>query len=231
MLSLSRRRRRALAATLSTAVALGLSAATLASTSAATAAAPSPRAGTPSVTAADGNGRSVAPEKGYFDARDGATALQKVQLERSAALAESRAATTALRKTLGVQGVVDIDGLTGTPRQVARLDGFLTGPSTRPASEVALGYVRGHATALGLTSTDVSRLSLARDYVDIAGIHHLSWVQTANGVPLFGNGLQANVTKDGRLLSLVRLPGEWSQRPCGRRSRSQRRQGHRRGTP
>jgi hypothetical protein len=199
-----------LAATLSATFAVGLTAATLPSSSATTTA----RLATPTL----GNGvtaalSSAGPEsssdtldKGHYDARDGANAVQRVQLERRAALAESRTATTQLRKTLGVQGVVDIDGLTGTPRQVARLDGFLTGPSTAPASEVALGYVRSHAAALGLTSADLSGLSLARDYVDIAGIHHLSWVQTAAGVPLFGNGLQANVTKDGRLLSLSGSP-------------------------
>ncbi|HEY7043694.1 MAG TPA: M36 family metallopeptidase, partial [Nocardioidaceae bacterium] len=62
------------------------------------------------------------------------------------------------------------------------------------------------ATALGLTQRDIAGLRLARNYVDIAGTHHLSYVQYAGGVPLFGNGLQANVTRDGRLLSLGGSP-------------------------
>ncbi|MEP6667094.1 MAG: M36 family metallopeptidase [Nocardioidaceae bacterium] len=130
----------------------------------------------------------------------------RANLERNAAIANSRHATESLRRGLGVQAVVDVDGLTGTPRQVARLDGFLTGPSRRPAADVALGYVRAHASALGITSSDLGSMSLRRDYVDIAGIHHLSWVQSAGGVSLFGNGLQANVTRDGRLLSLGGSP-------------------------
>src|SRR6266516_5264030 len=39
------------------------------------------------------------------------------------------AAVRALQSTLGAQGYVALDGLTGTPRIAARLDGFLTGPS------------------------------------------------------------------------------------------------------
>ncbi len=147
-----------------------------------------------------------ARDKGFYDSRSGSTARQRTSLERDAAVAGSRRSTQSLRSSLGTQAIVDVDGLTGTPRQVARLDGFLTAPSSRPAAAVALGYVRANRTALGLTTSDLSSLSLRRDYVDIEGIHHLSWVQSAGGVDLFGNGLQANVTRDGRLLSLGGSP-------------------------
>ena len=154
------------------------------------------------------------PDGVYYDSRDGATFRQTAAIARAAASAEGRRATTQLRRSLGVQGVVDIDGLTGTPRMLARLDGFLTGPSSRSASAVALGYVRMHAAALGLTQHDVTGLRMRRDYVDIAGIHHLSYEQSAAGVPLFGNGLQANVTKRGQLLSLTGSPVSALQAPA-----------------
>ncbi|HEY7045504.1 MAG TPA: hypothetical protein VH419_17670, partial [Nocardioidaceae bacterium] len=142
----------------------------------------------------------------YYDVRAGATPTQSAVLQRKAAAAGARQPTSRLRASLGSEAVVDMDGLTGTPRQLARLDGFLTRRSALPASAVAMGYVRTHATALGLTQRDIAGLRLARNYVDIAGTHHLSYVQYAGGVPLFGNGLQANVTRDGRLLSLGGSP-------------------------
>ena len=48
---------------------------------------------------------------------------------------------------------------------------------------------------LGLQPGDLDTFVLRKDYKDVAGIHHLSWVQVVQGVPVFGNGLKANVTK------------------------------------
>jgi hypothetical protein len=42
--------------------------------------------------------------------------------------------------------------------------------------------------------------------VDIAKTHHLSFVQSVGGVPVFGNGLQVNVAKNGRLINVVGSP-------------------------
>ena len=143
---------------------------------------------------------------GVFDIREGTTpAQQKAHANRSAAL-EAAAPVRKLAKALGPQSVIDVDPLTGTPRQVSRLDGMLTGPSRASAKSVALGYVRAHADVFGLSATDLAQLELARDYVDIAGIHHLAFVQKVDGVPLFGNGLEANVTKDGRLINVTGSP-------------------------
>ena len=144
--------------------------------------------------------------RGFYDARLGTTTHSRTVLTNRAARASTRREAQTLRETLGLQGVVDMDGLTGTPRQVARLDGFLTERSSAPAAGIALEYVRTHAGAFGLDTRDIAALKLRRDYVDIEGIHHLSWVQSAGGVPLFGNGLQAAVTRDGRLLSIGGSP-------------------------
>jgi hypothetical protein len=144
--------------------------------------------------------------KPAYDARAGGTPAARRAIAHKAAVTSSRPATEALRKSLGREGVLEIDGLTGTPRQVVRLNGFLTARSKAPAARIAMGYVRAHHTAFGLRSSDFSTFHLRRDYVDVAGIHHLSWVQRAGGVALFGNGLQANVTRNGRLLSVLGSP-------------------------
>jgi hypothetical protein len=109
---------------------------------------------------------------------------------------------TQLRDQLGVQGIVDIDRSTGTPRRVAKLDGFLTGPSRKKPADIALAYVRAHADLFG----DLAGLTLRQDYVDIDGTHHLSFQQVADGVPVFGNGLKAHVTRDGRLVQVDGSP-------------------------
>ena len=127
--------------------------------------------------------------------------------QRAATLAASPSiAVTRLGHQLGLQGAISIDPLTGTPRMVGRLNGFLTGPSAAPASAVALGYVRGHAKVFKLSARSMAGLRLVRDYVDVAGTSHLGWAQTLHGVPLFGNGLQASVTRDGRLINVTGSP-------------------------
>jgi extracellular elastinolytic metalloproteinase len=126
-----------------------------------------------------------------------------------ASVAPSRAvvrARAALQKHLGTQGIVIVDRQTGTLRMVGRLDGFLTGASVRPASQIGIGYVRAHLRAFGLSRGDLRTFHLRQDYVDIAGTHHVSWVQRAGGVTAFRSGLKANVTADGRLINVTGPP-------------------------
>jgi len=124
--------------------------------------------------------------------------------DRGAVLAANpSAAVSALARSLGTQGIVSIDGLTGTPRVVGRLDGFLTGPSSASAAQVALDYVRAHADVFRL---DVSSLQQTRETVSPNGNRHVWWRQVADGIPVFGNGLKANVTRDGRLINIVGSP-------------------------
>ncbi len=129
--------------------------------------------------------------------------------ESGASVAPGRAvldARATLAQHLGTQGVVATDPLTGTVRMVGRLDGFLTPRSTLPASHIAMGFVRAHLLALGLTHADLRTFHLRNNYVDILGTHHLSWVQSVDGIAAFQNGLKANVTKDGRLIDLTGSP-------------------------
>ncbi|WP_250030465.1 M36 family metallopeptidase [Paractinoplanes maris] len=135
-----------------------------------------------------------------------AAAAPTAALSRAAVPAPAAAAVNTLRDSLGVQGIVDINNATGTPRRVAKLDGFLTGPSKQKPTKIALDYVKAHPEVFGLDAADLASLVLRQDYVDIEGTHHLSWVQVADGVPVFGNGLKAHVTKDGRLVQVDGAP-------------------------
>ncbi len=157
----------------------------------------------PSEARTTGTHRSTGSD---IDIRKGVTEKHRLSVQRAEARASARPATRALAKSLGDDAILDIDGVTGTPRRVAVRGGFLTAPSTASPDSVALAYVRDHAPALGLASADLSTFRLRRDYVDVAGIHHLSWTQVIDGTPVFSNGLLAAVTADGRLLEVGGSP-------------------------
>ena len=144
------------------------------------------------------------------------------------------AARTTLAKSMGTIGVIQSDPTTGSLRFVGRLDGYLTDASTRSAASIALRYVRAHRTAFGLRASDLRSFRLRRDSVDISGTHHLSWVQRAGGLSVFGQGLHAAVTADGRLVNVTGGPVRGLRAPTahgapqrGRRDRG--RQGRRAG--
>ncbi len=120
--------------------------------------------------------------------------------------AERRDAIDRVSRELGRTGVIDIDRVTGTPRQVANLDGFLTEPSAKDPEDVALGYVRANLDLFGLEATDLARLRLTRSYTDIGGTTHLIWAQTYGNIPTLDTGLRAAVTKDGRLVNVQGSP-------------------------
>ncbi len=168
-----------------------------------------PAAGTVAGAAARGDGASakdLRTEWGNYDARSDHAAKQQLATRSAQLRTHPAAGVKALRKQLGTQGIVDIDPLTSTPRQVGRLDGFLTGPSAASPRSIVLRYIRAHPEVFGLSDTDFKRLTLRKDYVDIAGTHHVSFIQTIGGVPLFGNGIKAHVTKNGRLISVQGSP-------------------------
>ena len=72
---------------------------------------------------------------------------------------------------------------------------------------VAMGFVRAPPRrARPARVRPRARLHLARDYRDVAGTHHLSWTQSAQGIPVFSNGLQAAVSRTGRLLMIGGAP-------------------------
>ncbi len=137
---------------------------------------------------------------------DGALFDGRSELSTTSSALAMSPARRALVRSLGPQGVFELDARTGTPKEVARLDGYLTGPSSAAPSAVALGYVRSHLAAFGLTPSDLRGLTLVRDYVDVLGTHHLIWEQRYRGVPAFDDDLRANVTADGRLINVLGSP-------------------------
>ena len=155
-------------------------------------------------TAAVRGGDGVARTPGNLDRRQ----LTGTLLARSsqAELDGRTKADKAYYRSLGTSAVADFDPLTKTVRNIGKLDGFLTGRSSAPARTIALGYVRSHLDALGLTGADLATFQFRQDYVDTIGIHHLSWIQTAAGTPVFGNGLKVNVTRGGQVISVQGSP-------------------------
>jgi extracellular elastinolytic metalloproteinase len=146
-------------------------------------------------------GADAAPEN--YDARRDSAVTGMLDVKSAMLAAKPSAAVSSMRAALGQQGIVDVNPLTGTPRQVAKLDGFLTGPSKKPAVRVARDYLRAHADLFGV---DPATLTLRRDYVDIDGTHHLSFLQRVGSVPVFGNGIRADVARNGALIQMTGSP-------------------------
>ena len=151
--------------------------------------------------------KAGAEQLGNYDARAASAAKPAATAQRAlTAAAKPGSAVRELRESLGIQGIVDIDKVTGTPRRVAKLDGFLTKASTRKPEKIALDYVKAHSGVFGLNAAAVAGLSLRKNYTDIEGVQHLSFSQSVGGVPVFGNGLKAHVAKDGRLIQVDGSP-------------------------
>src|SRR3954453_19476861 len=166
------------------------------------AAAPAAAAGT-----SDDSGSKVSsldvPDQGLAT-RDVRSAVQRdpaVPVTPAAASEQAK-----IRSSLGRQGILEVDPITGTPRVVAKLNGFLTGPSDASPRSIALGYLRSHATAFGLDAGDISSLRLTRNYTDVHGTTHLIWAQVFDGIQALDNGVYANVTEDGRLINVMGSP-------------------------
>ena len=137
--------------------------------------------------------------------RGSGVAGRHIDVRRAVAPSPALAAASAVGRadlagSLGRMGVFELDPLTGTPRVVGRLDGFLTGPSAAAPARIAMGFVRRHLGAFGLTRRYLATCVLSRSYRDIDGITHVSWIQQVDGVRAFDNGLEAAVTRSGRLI-------------------------------
>jgi hypothetical protein len=155
-----------------------------------------------------------AEARGFYDARYGQSSTAKAVTARNASKAAGRLPAKKLTASLPGKAVFDIDGTTGTVRSLARLDGTLTGRTKDPAKKVALKFVKKNHAALGLTTGDLKTFKLKREYVDIAGTHHLYWVQRIGGRTVFGNGLTAAVGKDGKLLMVGGSPVSRTRTPA-----------------
>ena len=118
--------------------------------------------------------------------------------------ASTTLARARLRDSLGRYAQVTVNQQTGGLQAVGRLDGYLTGRSSASATSIALGYVRAHAAAFGLTQQDLDGLKLVRDYTSSPkGVGHLQWAQVVDGITVADSSVLANVASDGRLVNVL----------------------------
>jgi extracellular elastinolytic metalloproteinase len=135
-----------------------------------------------------------APERTFFDVRDGAD-VAPTEAQRQAASALVREAGPRTRLTW--------DDRFGTPRTVLRYGGWLTGPREGAPVDVARAFVDANREALGLSAAGVRTLALTGDHeFPGTGTHVVSFVQTFDGVRAArGGSLGVAVAGDGRVLS------------------------------
>ncbi|HZC26948.1 MAG TPA: M36 family metallopeptidase [Actinopolymorphaceae bacterium] len=157
-----------------------------------------------SPAASDGKRSGPGDKPDFYDARTDPAA--RPAMAKKAATLDAQPGVRQLRRSLGAEGLVDIDPVTSTPRTIARTNGFLTKSSSASPQSIALSYVKDHASVFRLSAAAIDGLKLRQDYADVAGTHHLSFTQSVGGVPVFGNGLKAHVAKDGRLIGIDGSP-------------------------
>jgi hypothetical protein len=120
--------------------------------------------------------------------------------------ARTRQGRTALRRDLGREGVLSIDPLTGTPRQLLRTNGALSGPRGGDRADIALDFVRGNVAALGLDAADVDGLSLQRRVRTPRGLTVVHFRQLYRGIPAYDNDLRVAIDRAGRVHSVAGSP-------------------------
>jgi extracellular elastinolytic metalloproteinase len=120
--------------------------------------------------------------------------------------AKVESARADLTGALGRQAVLDVDPLTGSVRQLAKLDGALTSPTGVAPATTARAYARDHATALGLDAADVDALDVAGQERSGDGLTVVHFAQQVDGIPVFDNGLRVALDHAGRVLSVSGAP-------------------------
>ena len=87
---------------------------------------------------------------------------------------------------------------TATPRTRAATTRLLTGRSNATPERIALDHARD---AFGLSADDIASLKLVARSVSPDGITHLRYNQVLSGIESYDSGLDAHVTRDGRLIN------------------------------
>ena len=151
----------------------------------------------------------VETAKPYFDSRTGERS-KAARAGTTVAAARPSAATSrarsALKRGLGRQGVLSIDPLSGTPRQLLRTDGALSGPRGGERADIAQDFVRANRTALGLDAADLDGLDLQRRATTPDGLTVVHFRQLHRGIPAFDNDLRVAIDRAGRVLSVAGAP-------------------------
>ena len=151
----------------------------------------------------------VAAAKPYFDSRAAdrsraARAGTTVAAARPSA--RTRATRSALERSLGREGVLTIDPLSGTPRQLLRTDGALSGPRGGARADIARDFVRANRSALGIDAADLDGLDADRRATTPDGLTVVHFRQLYRGIPAFDNDLRVAIDRAGRVLSVAGAP-------------------------
>jgi Zn-dependent metalloprotease len=107
---------------------------------------------------------------------------------------------------LGAQASLSVDPLTGTVRELQRLNGALTGPSGQAPAAIARDYATAHATAIGLDAADAAALRVDGQVRGPDGLSVVHLGQAVDGVPTFDNGLRVGIDRAGRVLTVGGAP-------------------------
>src|SRR5215472_6277460 len=126
----------------------------------------------------------------------------------SAPLGVTKSRTVAIGsmvRAIGSGARVTYDPFFGTPRELLRYGGYLTGPAHGTPVGIARGWIAAHRAAFGLNAKDVRALTVSRDYTNPAsGTHVITFTQLFGGLPaMFGGRLNVAVTRSGRILSFT----------------------------
>ena len=151
----------------------------------------------------------VEAAKPYFDSRTGArskAARAGTTVAAARPSTQTRLARNTLERRLGRQGVLNIDPLTGTPRQLLRTDGALSGPRGGARADIAQDFVRANSTALGLDAADLDGLDLQRRATTPGGLTVVHFRQLYRGIPAFDNDLRVAIDRAGRVVSVAGAP-------------------------
>ncbi|RIV39241.1 metalloprotease [Micromonospora radicis] len=78
---------------------------------------------------------------------------------------------------------------------------FLTGPNHGSPEDIAIRYLRGNPTAHGVTTTDLSDLSILSSYTSRHnGVTHVNLAQRHQNLEVFGATATVNIAKDGSVI-------------------------------
>jgi extracellular elastinolytic metalloproteinase len=145
----------------------------------------------------------------FFDSRAQARERAGRAGSTVAAARPTRAAARArasLRSRLGRAGVLRIDPLTGTPHQLLRTDGALSGPRGGDRTDIALDFVRANKAAIGLDESDLDGLDVLRRPTTARGLTVVHFRQLYRGIPAFDNDLRVAIDRAGRVHSVTGAP-------------------------
>lgn len=154
-------------------------------------------------------GLGAAPASGVIDSPLAAPAgsdrgLPSVDVRRTGRHVGPDAAARAAAASLSRKGArVSWNSTYGTAHSVTKVGGYLSGPRSGSAVDVARAWIAEHRALFGLSPADVAALTVTRQFsLGGTSTQVVNFAQTFDGLPAaYGGSLVVAVTKDGRILT------------------------------